>query len=128
MSDMRAWMDPTDGHVSPDPWGSYTRRALVINPENDEHVRALVGAMREHGWTGMDDKAAGDMRNVLRSLLAPPKTKPAEPDEHGAKVIDKGVQYVAARKHSEGWFWFCEKDTSAALRWSDFSDDVEVLS
>lgn len=128
MSDMRAWQESGGGWTAHREMGIYTRPVLVIDPENDEHVRALVGAMREHGWTGMDDEAAGDMRNVLRSLLTPPKTKLAEPDEHGAKVIDGGVQYVAARRYSGGWDWFPQDDGMTWKSWSDFSDDVEVVS
>lgn len=134
VNDMRAWQDPSDGVTLPSPdtleVSIYTRPVLVIDPSNDEHIEAILVALEGVGWTvDREDDSAENLSHALRSLLAPPRTKPAEPDEHGAKVIDKGVQYVAAyrRDGRPGWWWCSDDMHTEARHWGQFSDDVEVL-
>ena len=74
------------------------------------------------------DGIIDDLRDTLATLL--PKQKPAEPDEHGAKVIDKGVQYVAAHRRSgdkTGRWWFADDIRAEVRTWDKFSDDVEIV-
>ena len=84
------------------------RPLVVIDPEDNDAVRALANAFYERRGADIGGNRHNAMQGALRSLVAPPR--PDEPTGLGAVVQDaRGVAYVLAPLSGavDGRPWFC---------------------